>query len=173
MAKSRKPVAPRKKSAPAKSASGKPAAKSAPRTAAKSRARTSQPKAAAAPRVHGGYEIICSECYSEFDFQPGTNASQITCPVCMHVGTVAERDDQARFQMAKGRERKKFLGSLVPGLLFVIVGLAWVLLLNQKGSGEELGVGMNYGLLGASMILLIITVWQGVKYEAARYEVYF
>jgi hypothetical protein len=91
----------------------------------------------------------------------------------MHVGGLPERDDQARFQIAKGRQRAKFTAGLLPGVLFILVGLAWVFLLNRKGSGEALGPALNYGLLGAAMILFIITVFQAVKYEAARYEVYF
>jgi hypothetical protein len=151
------------KSAPAKSGAAK---SSSPKPAAR-------PKAAPAPSVHGGYPVICSECYTDFVFNPKTTATQVTCPVCMHVGGVAERDAQAKFQIAKGRERKKFMGGLIPGVLFLATGLVWMFLLNRAGSAEALGAPQHYGLLGVTLILFITTVFQGVKYESARYEVYF
>lgn len=150
------------KAAPAKSAGKSASTKAVTRT-----------KAVAAPKARGGYPVICSECYSDFDFDPRTTATQVTCPVCMHVGGIAERDAQAKFQIAKGRERQKFIGGLIPGVLFLVAGLVWLFLLNRAGSAEALGAPKHYGLLGVTVILFIITVFQGVKYESARYEVYF
>ena len=65
------------------------------------------------------------------------------------------------------------VAGLVPGVLFVVVGVIWMYLLNSKGSAEELGAGLNYGLLGVTLILFIISLFGAVKYEASRYEVYF
>ena len=173
MAKSpRAQKAPTAKAAPAKSKSAP--SRGAGKGAARAKAVPIARKAAAAPKaIRGGYPVICSECYSDFDYDPKVSAAQITCPVCMHVGAVAEREDQTRFQLAKSRERQKFIAGLLPGILFLGVGFVWLFLLNRAGSGEELGPGLHYGLLGATVILFIITVFQGVKYEAARYEVYF
>lgn len=162
--------APGKRKAPAKSAPSKGKSKGAarPKPAKK---RTAKP--AAAPKSRGGYGVICSECYSDFEYDTKSSATQLTCPVCMHVGSTAERDQLARFQMAKGKEKSKFLSGLVPGILFVGTGLAWVYLLNAKGGGEELGAALNYGLLGATMILFLLTIFGAAKYESARHEVYF
>lgn len=163
---------PRAKKAPAKPAGAK--SKAAPaKAAARPKATPRKAAAPAAKSIRGGYPVICSECYSDFDYDPKANVSQLTCPVCMHVGAVAERDDQSRFQLAKSRERRTFVSGLIPGILFLGVGLAWLFLLNRAGSGEELGAGLNYGLLGATAIFFIITVFQGIKYESARHEVYF
>ncbi len=159
--------------APRKRAVAPRQGKAAPKSPPRAKSSPKAPRTASAPKIRGGYEVICSECYNDFDFNPSTTTSQVTCPICMHVGSVAEREDQARFQIAKGRERSKFLGGLIPGVLFLVVGLVWLFLLNREGTAEQLGAGLNYGLLGAAMILLIITVFQSVKYEAARYEVYF
>ena len=164
--------APRKRAAAPKKAGAKsPKAKS-PK-AKKSPAKRSTPRKSSAPApkaAKGGYEVICSECYSEFDFNPGTSASQITCPVCMHVGEVAESTERNRFGSAKSSERSKFLAGLIPGMLMLGVGAYWISKLNGT---EELGSGMNYGLLGATGVLFIITVFASAKYEGARQEVYF
>ena len=162
--------APRKRAAaPKKGGAKSPKAKS-PKAAKRSTPR----KAAAAPApksAKGGYEVICSECYSEFDFNPKTSAAQITCPVCMHVGEVAESTERNRFGSAKSSERSKFLAGLIPGMLMLGVGAFWVSKLND--TTEELASGMNYGLLGATGVLFIITVFTAAKYEGARQEVYF
>jgi len=161
-----------KRTAAAKGAPAKGKAAPAKASPAKAKA-AARAVAAPAPQVRGGYPVICSECYTDFNFDPRTTATQITCPVCMHVGGVAERDSQAKFQIAKGRERKKFIGGLIPGILFLAAGLVWLFLLNRAGSAEALGASQHYGFLGVTVILFIITVFQGVKYESARYEVYF
>jgi len=162
--------APRSKR-PAPKKGGKGGSKSAARTP-KSRT-PKRTKSPSTPKVAGAYEVICSECYSDFDYNPQTSASQITCPVCMHVGQVAERDSQTRMQIAKGREKSKFLFGLIPGILMVIVGLIWISMISGNSNGEELSAGMNYGLLGTTLLLFIVTIFGVAKYESARHEVYF
>ena len=165
--------------APRKSPASKAPKKAAPRKGgAKGKSpKSSRPKSprtqkAAAPQkaARGSYEVICSECYSEFDFNPGTSASQITCPVCMHVGQVADNTERTQFGFAKAKQSKSFRMGLIPGILMLVIGFFWLTKLNGP---TELDQTMNYGLLGGTLLMFLLTIFGTVKHESARAEVYF
>ena len=71
--------------------------------------------------------------------------------------------------MAKAAESKALLTAIIPGVLFIAV-LAYYLL--QLNSGP-LGSGMNYGLMGASVVLFLVTIIFAARFEKSRCEVYF
>ena len=71
--------------------------------------------------------------------------------------------------MAKATESKAYLTAVVPGVLFVLVVLYYLLQLN----GGSLSSGLNYGLLGASVVLFLVTIIFAARYEKSRCEVYF
>jgi len=51
--------------------------------------------------------------------------------------------------------------------------LIWISMISGNSNGEELSAGMNYGLLGTTLLLFIVTIFGVAKYESARHEVYF
>ncbi len=139
----------------------------------------SAPKAiaAAVPASRGrgaGYAIVCSECYAEFSFVPpaaSQSAIAITCPDCLHVGRVAADDVMARIAQAKGSEKSYLLRAVLPGLLLLTCGLAWIVALTYYGiAGSE---GANYGFLVVGIILLVAVFLGLLKYESNRFDVYF
>ena len=147
----------------------KGAAKPAKKPAAK-RTPKSKPARTAKP-ARGGYEIICSECYADFQFNPGSSG-RVTCPECMHVGQVAEADVMGQIGMSKKREAGAFMKAAIPAALFLLCGFVWIVMLT-KGGNEPPSSGVNYGFLGAGSILFIVMVAMAAKYESSRYEVYF
>ena len=128
----------------------------------------SKSKAGAASTA-GGVNVVCSECYSDFLFISKSSNSQLTCPACGHTGSTPDAGEVQRMVMAKASESKAFMTAVVPGALFVIVVLYYLLQLN----GGELSSGLNYGLLGASVVLFLVTIIFAARYEKSRCEVYF
>ena len=169
--------APRKRPAPKKAAGAKKSgAKSSPKSSPKKSPKSSPSKsrarsAPAAKAGKGAYEVICSECYSEFDFNPGTSETNLTCPVCMHVGQVAEAGDRNRFAAVKSAQRSKLMSASIATILMMAVAIAWIAKLPTDGA--EISQNLNYGLMGGTFLLLIVSIFTAVKYETARHEVYF
>jgi len=158
--------APRKR--PAKKAGGAPSsAKKSPKAKSASR-----PRSAPAPKAaKGAYEVICSECYSEYDFNPATSAPNITCPLCMHVGQVAEAGDRNRFAALKAGQKSRMMMATTSAALLVAVAIAWIMKLPAEGG--EISTNLNYGFMGGTFLLLIVAIFSAAKYEGARHEVYF
>ena len=124
---------------------------------------------AKAASTSGGIDVVCSECYSDFLYVPSSSNSQLSCPACGHTGTTPETAEVQRLVMAKAAESKALLTAIIPGVLFIVV-LAYYLL--QLNSGP-LGSGMNYGLMGASVVLFLVTIIFAARFEKSRCEVYF
>ncbi|MFQ5655383.1 MAG: hypothetical protein ACE5GW_11715, partial [Planctomycetota bacterium] len=80
-----------------------------------------------------GYEIICSECYSSFMMSRNPSASQVTCPDCLHVGSIAPREEMTKISIAKSAEKSNLRLAAIPALLFFLCGVTYVALLNAKG----------------------------------------
>ena len=124
---------------------------------------------AKAPSTAGGIGVVCSECYSDFLYVQKSSGNQLTCPACGHTGVTPDVAEVQRMVMAKATESKDYLTAVVPGVLFVLVVLYYLLQLN----GGSLSSGLNYGLLGASVVLFLVTVIFAARYEKSRCEVYF
>lgn len=75
--------------------------------------------------------------------------------------------------MAKASEKKAFISATIPGFLFIVVGLYYLVQLNSTGSPEALGAAMNYSLLGVTVLMFLITIVFAARYEKCRSEVYF
>ncbi len=135
--------------------------------------KSSTPRLPSAPSTSGGIPVVCSECYSDFVFIPGSSATTANCPDCMHSGQVPESSELARIGMAKASEKKAFLAAVVPGILFVLVGMFYLIQLNGAGTQEALGSAMNYSLMGGTLLLFLITLVFAARYEKSRSEVYF
>lgn len=165
------------KSAPKKS---KSAGKADVSNVKKAAARKATPATKAKParsqptRVSGGYEIICSECYSAFRFAPAHAGSGLECPDCLHRGQAADSDVMTKIALAKSAERSWLVKASIPLILFFVVGISYGALLTLKSASDQvLGSTVHYGFLGGGTILLILLVWFAVKYETSRADVYF
>ncbi len=167
MAKSPKKAAPKKaapkKAAPKKAKGGRPSARSKPTKQAKGPSRSAGPRGQT-------YEIICSECYTDFSFNQASNESSITCPECLHTGNVAPKDVMSKIAIAKSSEAGNLMKAFIPGILFLLCGVVWITILNTQ---ETVSPGVNYGLLGGTLVLLIVAIAMGVKYEYNLHDVYF
>lgn len=120
------------------------------------------------------YEVLCSECYSSFSFSANASASSISCPECMHVGNIGAKDVMSKIAIAKAGEQSGLMKALIPGVLFMLVGIVWTGMLASKAAVDaSLGSGANYGFAGALFILLIVTIGLAFKYESNRHDVYF
>lgn len=148
----------------------KPAARKSRRGGSSKR---STPKLPSAPPASGGIPVVCSECYSDFLFMPATSSTTASCPVCMHSGQVPDSSEVARIVMAKASEKKAFISATIPGFLFIVVGMYYLVQLNSAGSPEALGAAMNYSLLGVTVLMFLITIVFAARYEKCRSEVYF
>ncbi len=139
--------------------------------------RAASPRPAARSGSKSGYNVICSECYSEFSLTSTEPAAKITCPECMHMGEVSTSDVMGQISMAKGAEKGWLIKALIPTILMVAVGFAYLFMIRGKGIEGEmitaLGDAMNYGMLGGIAILAIIAIALAAKYEGSRYDVYF
>lgn len=131
------------------------------------------PKLVPAAPTSGGIPVVCSECYSDFLFMPNTSSTSANCPVCMHSGQVPDSGEVARISMAKATEQKALIAASVPGVLFVLIGLIYLMQLNSAGSPAELGPALNYSLLGGTILLFLITIVFAARYEKSRSEIYF
>ena len=148
-------------------------AKKAPRakkSAKPVRARAQSTPSRSSGRSSGGYEILCSECYAAFTLRPQGNQTKITCPECLHVGELGQKDTLTKIAIAKSTERSGLLKAVIPAIIFLVVGIAYVTLLSGT---KELAPPVNYGLLGAMVVFFIISLAMVFKYEGNRYEVYF
>ena len=127
------------------------------------------------PTGGGGktYEIVCSECYSSFAMRQDNSASSINCPECLHSGNMGAKDVMSKIAIAKSAEQSNFLKAVIPAILFIATGLMWSLLLTTQAPGESVSAGVNYGFLSATLILFIVAIGLGIKYEGNRYEAYF
>jgi hypothetical protein len=124
---------------------------------------------AKAASTAGGVAVVCSECYSDFLYMPKSSSSQLTCPACGHTGSTPDTAEVQRMVMAKAAESKAFMTAAIPGVLFVAVVLYYLLQLN----GGDVSSGLNYGLLGASVVLFLVTIIFAARFEKSRCEVYF
>ena len=124
---------------------------------------------AKAPSTAGGMSVVCSECYSDFLYISKSSASQLSCPACGHTGTTPDASEVQRLVMAKAAESKAFITAVIPGALFTLVLFYYLLQLN----GGDLSSGLNYGLLGTSVVLFLVTVIFAARFEKSRCEVYF
>ncbi|MCI0652201.1 MAG: hypothetical protein L0Z55_09995 [Planctomycetes bacterium] len=129
------------------------------------------PLASAALARAGGYEILCSECYSEFAFRGGAAEGQITCPDCLHVGSIADPESMSKILVAKRREKSALLLSLVPALLFLITAFAWIATVTY--SAQAPSQGANYTFSGLAAVFFFAMLAFGIKYESHRCDVYF
>jgi hypothetical protein len=91
----------------------------------------------------------------------------------MHSGQVPDSGEVARISMAKASEQKALIAASVPGVLFVLIGLFYMMQLNSAGSPAELGPALNYSLLGGTILLFLITLVFAARYEKSRSEIYF
>jgi len=124
--------------------------------------------------IKGGYEVLCSECYSNYALNPAANSGKIVCPECMHMGEVAASDVMAQVAIAKSTEKSWLTKAIIPAGLMLVLGVIYVTLyITKSNAGEVLSDGMNYGMLGAVAILFIVSIAFTVKYETNRYDVYF
>ncbi len=128
----------------------------------------SQPTRSGSRSSGDGYEVICSECYTNYQLNTGSSESRITCPECLHAGELAAKDAMTKIAIAKATEKSGLQRAVISAVLFLLVGLTYI----GMRSGE-LSEGANYGFLGACAILLIITLAMTFKYESNRYDVYF
>ncbi|HCW43715.1 MAG: hypothetical protein H8E43_04310 [Planctomycetia bacterium] len=117
----------------------------------------------------GGIDVVCSECYSDFLYVPKSSSSSLNCPACGHTGTVPESAEVQRLIMAKAAESKAFLTASIPAGLFLLVTIYYL----YKLSSGSLDTGMNYGLLGGSVVLFLVTLIFSARFEKSRCEVYF
>ncbi len=132
-----------------------------------------KPRIAKTPAPAGGIPVVCSECYSDFQYVTSSQATTVSCPACGHAGSVPENAEIQRLEMAKASEKKAYITAVIPGFLFLLVGFFYFLELNSAGSAENLGAAMNYGLISVTAILFLVTVVFAARYEKARCEVYF
>jgi hypothetical protein len=132
-----------------------------------------KPRIAAAPAPSGGVPVVCSECYADFLYISQSKSTNLSCPSCGHSGTVPESAEVQRLEMAKASEKKAFYTAVIPGVLFLVVGLYYFLQLNSAGTASDLGAAMNYGLIGTTLVLFLVTIVFAARYEKARCEVYF
>ncbi len=132
-----------------------------------------KPRLAAAPSPSGGVPVVCSECYTDFVYVSQSKSTNLACPACGHGGTVPDSGEIQRLEMAKASEKKAFYTAIIPGILFLIVGLYYFLQLNAAGTAANLGAAMNYGLIGTTLVLFLVTIVFAARYEKARCEVYF
>ena len=146
----------------------------------KSKPRATQRAASTRPARSGskaGYNVICSECYSEFGLTSTEPAAKISCPECMHMGEVSTSDVMGQIALAKGAEKGWLIKALIPTALMIIAGFAYLFMIRAKGQEGELiaalGDGLNYGMLGGIAILAIIAIALASKFESNRYDVYF
>ncbi|MGB1397964.1 MAG: hypothetical protein ACPG7R_09010, partial [Planctomycetota bacterium] len=95
---------------------------------------------AKAPSTAGGIGVVCSECYSDFLYVQKSSGNQLTCPACGHTGITPDGAEVQRMVMAKATESKAYLTAVVPGVLFVLVVLYYLLQLNDG----SLSSGLNY-----------------------------
>ncbi len=127
-----------------------------------------QPSRSGSRSSRNGYEVICSECYTNYQLNTASTESRITCPECLHVGELAAKDAMTKIAIAKTAENSGWMQAVISAVLFLACGLTYV----GMRSGE-MSDGVNYGFLGACSILLIITLAMTFKYESNRYDVYF
>ena len=134
---------------------------------------TIKPRAAAQRRTSrkGGYDVICSECYSEFRFTQ-SRAEKITCSECLHVGGTAPSDIMSRIALDKAKEQSTLIKAIIPAMLFMVLGFVWIGML--LGEVEMLNKpGPNWGFAGVAALLFIAAIGFAFKYEQHRYDVYF
>ncbi len=142
-----------------------------------------RPRAPAAPKVaavaltpssiRGAYDVVCSECYAEFEFRaPGAaERTPITCPDCLHVGSVAAGDVMSRVAQAKRSERSYLTRAVLPSVLVLACGLSWVVGLTYfELAGSD---AANYSFLGVLVLLIGALIFGLSKYESNRFDVYF
>ncbi|MDE0959338.1 MAG: hypothetical protein OSB09_01000 [Planctomycetota bacterium] len=131
------------------------------------------PKLVATAPTSGGIPVVCSECYSDFLFMQNSSSTSANCPICMHSGQVPDSGEIARISMAKASEKKALISASVPGILFILIGLIYLMQLNSAGSTTELGPALNYSLLGGTILFFLITLVFAARYEKSRSEIYF
>ena len=71
--------------------------------------------------------------------------------------------------MAKATESKAMMTAVIPGVLFIAVTLYYLQALNSG----PLGAGLNYGLIGAAVVLFLETLFFAARFEKSRCEIYF
>ncbi|NRA76304.1 MAG: hypothetical protein HRU16_10225 [Planctomycetes bacterium] len=139
----------------------------------KGAAKKSKPRLTRTPTPAGAIPVVCSECYSDFLYVTSSDSKSVSCPACGHGGSVPESAEIQRLELAKASEKKAFMTAVVPGLLFLLFGLFYFMQLNSAGSTDALGPAMNYGLIGVTVLLFLITIIFAARYEKTRCEVYF
>jgi hypothetical protein len=139
----------------------------------KGAAKKSKPRLTRTPTPSGTIPVVCSECYTDFLYVMMSESKTVSCPACGHGGSVPEAGEIQRLDMAKAGEKKAFRSAIVPGSLFLLFGLFYFMQLNSAGSADALGPAMNYGLIGVTVLLFLITIVFAARYEKARCEVYF
>jgi len=132
-----------------------------------------KPRIAKAPAPSDGIPVVCSECYSDFLYVSASQSTSVACLACGHTGMVPESAEIQRLEMAKAIEKKAFYTAVTPGVLFLIAGIYYFMQLNSAGSPDKLGAAMNYGLIGVTVVLFLVTIVFAARYEKARCEVYF
>ncbi|MCA8921904.1 MAG: hypothetical protein KDD82_08860 [Planctomycetes bacterium] len=142
----------------------------------RSKSATGKSKAvkAAAPRKRGAaspFPVVCSECFSEYEFDPGLAAESIECPSCGHV---ASRPEDGALSHAADKARAEKSGFML-NFLFLIVGLvsffAWtVLMFNPENYKDDT---MFWAPLGVSLLCALLLAIFTIKYEGNRWETYF
>lgn len=156
----------RGKTAPGKSS---PRGKGKGKSGGSPKAKVSRP----APRpksTKGGLPIICSECYSDFHLTSTAPGTKITCPECMHLGSIDEGDVIAQVSIAKKAEKQSLIIAMIGVFLMVGLFFAYQMPLISEGTIES---GMHWGLAGGIGVAFLVAVIFGIKYEKNRHEVYF
>ena len=120
------------------------------------------------------YEIICSECYTSYAYSQAASADSISCPECLHVGTVGANDVMSKIAIAKSTEGGNLLKAAIPAVLFFVIGVVWTGMLATKAAAStNLEASTNWIFGGVLAVLFIVTLAFALKYESNRYEVYF
>lgn len=114
--------------------------------------------------------MICSECYSDFHLSSTSPGTKITCPDCMHLGSIEDGEVIAQVSIAKKAEKQSLVIATIGALLIAAVFAFYQYSLVSNGAIED---GMHWGLVGGAGVLFVITLIFGVKYERNRHEVYF
>lgn len=129
---------------------------------------------AAAPRRRGAaspFPVVCSECFSEYEFDPGLAAEDIECPSCGHV---ASRPEDGALSHAADKTRAEKSGFML-NFLFLIVGLVSFFAFTVICFDPEMvkDDAMFYAPLGVSVLCALLLAIFLIKYEGNRWETYF